>query len=562
MQQPFNEGGRRLPPRELPPETTTKQRPRQRTQEELEALRRERAEQPMLYDDFDTYYHAPRQGGRPRRKAAHNILWGIVLVLCLLLEASLGVLMAPQLLGIHIEGTPSYAFVGGSILEYDEAAYREFDDMRRQMDSNAIFYGVSIDGVDVGGMTRQQAREAVEAVLPAEGAQFDISIQIDGDEWLVGSQEIPMSRNVEDVVQRAYAIGRSNTTTVRHSGITPLQERMNAVQQLKTEPAALTTSVTFDHAALRSLTDIVAARYNRDPVNAAVTAFDFSTKRFSYSEDAAGKYLSADALYNQVVSHVDSGDYYAVVRMQSEEVLADVTKTELMNGLCRISTYTTSTTSNANRNTNVELSAQAINGIVVGPGEVFSFNQATGQRTAAKGYREATAISGGQTKPEVGGGVCQTSSTLFNAVARANLEIVTRSPHAWPSSYVKEGMDATVNWPGLDFQFRNNTDFPIYIVAWYRDRKVTVEIYGMGLENGATIDLESTCIRTIKAPTETKMVLNESLPKGTKETTVEARNGSVWETYQVWYVNGKEIKRELLCTSTYKAYQKTVEYNE
>ena len=125
------------------------------------------------------------------------------------------------------------------------------------------------------------------------------------------------------------------------------------------------------------------------------------------------------------------------------------------------------------------------------PHETFSFNQATGERTAAKGYKEAAAISGGTTRDEIGGGVCQTSSTLFNAVARANLEIIERNPHAWPSNYVEKGFDATVNWPGLDFKFKNNTDWPVFIVAGYSNQKVTVNIYGMHLGAGGEHDLKS-----------------------------------------------------------------------
>ena len=125
--------------------------------------------------------------------------------------------------------------------------------------------------------------------------------------------------------------------------------------------------------------------------------------------------------------------------------------------------------------------------------------------------------------PEVGGGVCQTSSTLFNAVARANLEIVYRSPHAWPSSYVQKGMDATVNWPNLDFKFKNDTEWPIYIVANYSKQKCTVEIYGMLLPDGVSIDLESTVTRTIDPPSDTKYVQNTKLAAGTQQTTIKKR---------------------------------------
>ena len=123
-------------------------------------------------------------------------------------------------------------------------------------------------------------------------------------------------------------------------------------------------------------------------------------------------------------------------------------------------------------------------------------------------------------------------------------------------------MDATVNWPGLDFKFLNSSAYPIYIVAEYSKRTVTVSIYGHSLGDGITIDLEHNKLQDLKAPGDTNYVLNEELPAGTEKTTVEARDGSIWETYKVWYQNGQEIKRELLCKSTYKAYQKTVEYNQ
>ena len=232
-----------------------------------------------------------------------------------------------------------------------------------------------------------------------------------------------------------------------------------------------------------------------------------------------------------------------------------------MNRFGLISAYTTNTTNNSNRNTNIQLSAQAINGRTVLPGEIFSFNGATGERTAAKGYKEAAAIAGGQSRDEIGGGVCQTSSTLFNAVVRADLEIIERNPHAWPSSYIEKGFDATVNWPGLDFKFRNNTDWPVFILAAYSNRKVTVNIYGMSLGSDTRIDLESELVRTIPKPAGTNYVINTALAVGESKKTVTARQGYEVNTWKVWYQGSRETKRELLFKTTYKAYQETVEYN-
>ena len=157
--------------------------------------------------------------------------------------------------------------------------------------------------------------------------------------------------------------------------------------------------------------------------------------------------------------------------------------------------------------------------------------------------------------------MCQTSSTLFNAVARANLEIVERSPHAWPSSYVEKGFDATVNWPGLDFKFKNNTEWPVFILAEYANQKVTVRLYGMSLGVDTRIDLESVTVRTLAQPEGTNYVINYSLAPGESKRTVKGRQGYVVDTWKVWYQGEREIKREKLFTSTYKAYQETIEYN-
>ena len=262
-----------------------------------------------------------------------------------------------------------------------------------------------------------------------------------------------------------------------------------------------------------------------------------------------------------MAAELDAGVTHKELRIVPEKIIAEYTKTELMNRFGLISAYTTSTTNNNNRNTNIQLSAQAINGKTVLPGEIFSFNGTTGERTAAKGYRDAPAISGGQSRDEIGGGVCQTSSTLFNAVARADLEIIERNPHAWPSSYIEKGLDATVNWPGLDFKFRNNTDWPIFIVAGYNKRKVTVNIYGMSLGSDVRIDLESALVRTIPQPEGTNYVINTELSPGESKKTVKGRKGYEVKTWKVWYQGNREIKREVLFTTTYKAYQETIEYN-
>ena len=517
---------------------------------------------PSLFDDFDRFESPLPENFRKRKKRLkHRGGWIAAMLFSLAGILFFSWLLLPQLTGSRFRFLPNIAFANGNLIRYDQNEYDVFRACVDTIFTDAIYPGVYIDDVQVGGMTRDQAISALEEPSDTAAPDFDITITVGNQSWHVTPERVPVSRNVAETVNRAWAQGRGNTAGLRGTGRTPFQERMDRASDLRSFPVSLKTERTWDHAALRELCEGIANYVNRDPVNSMVATFDFGTREFTFTDDLPGAYLNPDLLYRRTAEMLDGGDYHGSLFMTPEKLLAEVTKTELMNSFGLISSYTTSTTSNKNRNTNISLSAQAINGTTVLPGETFSFNAATGERTAEKGYKPATAISGGATRDEIGGGVCQTSSTLFNAVARANLEIVDRSPHAWPSSYVEKGFDATVNWPDLDFKFKNNTDWPIFIIAAYANQKVSASVYGMSLGVDTSIDLESITTRTLPQPEGTNYVINTALNVGESKKTVTGRKGYVVETWKVWYQGKREVRRELLFTSTYKAYQETIEYN-
>ena len=518
-----------------------------------------------VYSDFDQTDFSARAAKpirKKKRKDKHTFLWLMVSVICLTATVLLLMFAMPQLTGLPYTSMPNFVFVNGSIIQLDDAMNATHEAYRQFMSGDRIFSGVYIDGVHVGGMTRAEARDAVSLVPGGEGSTFAITVDVGGNVWSIDSNTVPLYRNIDEVVLQAYAVGRMNTTAIRGTNVTPFRQRLSTVQDALTNPRSFTTVTTYDRDVVRQMVDTIAASINREPVNASVATFDPAKKVFTFNSDESGVYVDADQIYQTVVGLLDSGVYHQSVWVEPQIVLAQVTKAELMNSFGRISSFTTETTSSANRNTNIKLSAEAISHTTLLPGETFSFNQATGQRTEAKGYKPAAAIAGGETFDEIGGGVCQTSSTLFNAVARANLKIVERDPHAWPSNYVEKGEDATVNWPNLDFRFQNDTEWPIFIVANYANRKVTVEIYGKMLDEGVTIDLYSETTYVKEPPAEPLYVYNPDLKVGQEKTTVKARTGYTVETYKVWYKNGKEIGREKLHTSHYKMYQQTIEYND
>ena len=441
------------------------------------------------------------------------------------------------------------------------AAYRPFRQQVTATQQEVFAPGVYVDNVRIGGMTRAQAEAALRQSGTNPAADLHITLNIDGQTWIMTSSELPFTQNLSAVLDTAYAIGRQGTVDTIGNAMTPFAYRYAHLNHTLTTPAYLNTEVTYDRAAVRELVAIIENNIDREPVDAQVATFDFASRSFTFTQDAQGKKLDGDALYQKIVAALDARNYTAVIAMESDVLTPTVTRVELMNSFALVSSFTTETTSSQNRNSNINLAANAISGTVVMPGETFSFNQATGQRTTEKGYLPAAAIAGGATVDEVGGGVCQVSSTLFNAAAMAGLTILTRYPHTWPSNYVDKGRDATVNWPNLDFTFRNDKTTPVFIVAYYQNRKCTVEIYGATLGAGESIQLVTQLISQTDPPAEPLYEQNPLLAPGTMQEKKKARTGYVVDTYKVYLRNGAEYKREKLCTSTYKMIQQVIEYN-
>ena len=210
----------------------------------------------------------------------------------------------------------------------------------------------------------------------------------------------------------------------------------------------------------------------------------------------------------------------------------------------------------AARISNVKLSASSINGYVMNTGDVFSYNGVVGKRTAANGYQPAPAYVKGETVDEIGGGICQTSSTLYLACLRGNLEITERHAHRYIPAYIAAGMDATVSWGGPDYKFTNDTDYPIKIVTSYEGGYLTVKLLGTNV-TGITAKMTNEKLST----TDFQVVYEDdpTLAPGTEKVKTTPYTGSKWKTYRNLYdANGKLISSTYEDTSDYKARNKVI----
>lgn len=231
--------------------------------------------------------------------------------------------------------------------------------------------------------------------------------------------------------------------------------------------------------------------------------------------------------------------------------LADL-KWELYSDL--LGTYSTSFSTDygyANRNNNIQVSAQYINGTIVMPGDTFSFNKTVGNcGLASRGFKMATIYSGGKVEQGMGGGVCQVSSTLYNAVIYANLEIVQRDNHGYTVSYVPCSRDATIYYPYLDFKFKNTREYPIKIVAEYSNAgKITFSIYGTKQDDEYDVSIESYVLTRI--PKSITYVNDNTLEKGKTVTDIYGQDGFTSIAYKVLKKDGKVVKKTVLSNDTY-----------
>ena len=240
--------------------------------------------------------------------------------------------------------------------------------------------------------------------------------------------------------------------------------------------------------------------------------------------------------------------------VKAKAIVPSITKEDLEKNLFKdvLGEYTTTVNGSSVRKNNVRLAGEKCNVILL-PGEEFSYNQTVGKRTKENGFGEAGAYLNGETVQEVGGGVCQASSTLYNAVVLANLEVTERTNHTYISSYVPIGRDATVSWGGPDFKFKNNRDYPIKIVASYAGGKLTCKIIGTDVDGSY---VKFTSERTGDVAYNTKYENDATIPEGQQVTKQAGSNGGKAVSYRLVYdKDGKLLSKKKEANSYYKGHE-------
>lgn len=428
---------------------------------------------------------------------------------------------------------------------------------------NVFCNNVYVDGIHLGGMTAQQAYDAVQAQATQRESSWYVRLMY-GQQVVatITADALGMRTQVKEVLQNAWQLG--------HTG--SIFDRQQAMQQLSVQPyEAYTTIPSADTSVIDQLLSTIQKDVYKAPQDAALLAFNTASPSdpFVYQYEVIGRTLDIEPLKNTLytmVSRMESGDLEVVpTPIQPNVTVADLQKQHTL-----IADITTkiSSSSTENRTNNVRRACELISGTIIKPGDKFSFNTVVGPRSYKNGFFDAVEYAYSQEIMGVGGGVCQVSSTLYLAALRSGMTIVKREPHSMEVSYTVYGQDATVNYDGkkIDFVFRNSAEGPVYITAEVEEKgskkksySCRVRIFGPSLGENTFYDIESITTEILKPSEEIVYVPDKELQYVTYTDQTKkisgAKEGYVVETYRSKVVDGVEVERELISTDTYKARQ-------
>ncbi len=457
------------------------------------------------------YYRRKRRKERERRK-----------------RMFVGVAVAVLVLALAVIGAKKLIRLGQSAAAQSAAA-------ESTVEETALKTAVTINDVDITGMSRMEARKAVlqkyqwgmKAVLEQAG---------EGDEPYPISDLL--SVKLDKILDEIY------------SSKAPTDSYALDAEGLDAEIAAEAAAM--------------AERWNVQAKNGAVSGYNKETNSFSYSDSVDGRSVNQEAAAAAIRTAMQEKNYGEELRIPAEIQKAELSAAQAKEQYRVIGTFTTEATANADRNNNLKLACEAIDGTILQVGEEFSFNHTTGNRTLEKGYKPAGAYLNGKVVLEPGGGVCQISSTLYNAVIKAGLTPTERHAHTFEPSYVTPGEDAAVSYDGYsgpDMRFVNTTNSAVALRANFHDRTVTMSVIGLPvLEEGVTISLHS--VKTEEYDNGgVEYVEDTTLQPGIEKQITGGSMGSRWVTNIVTKKNGEVQSDVFFHNSGYKGHSKKIARN-
>ena len=400
--------------------------------------------------------------------------------------------------------------------------------------------GVKIDSVNVSDMTEKEVKKAVKSHVKKK-TNIKVQLRINKDKITTTLKDLGYKWENRELVEQVMEVGKQGNVIKRYKDSVDLKKNGKTFE----------LKMGIDQKKMKAKLEELCKAFNVDAKNASLKATGHGFKIIAEKEGCEVDY---ETTANQLVSYIEKQwDKKSAIQL---EATTKITKPKYTTKDCKkvsntpMGSYTTQFTAGVvNRNANIRNGAEKLNGNVVYPGERFSCNEHLVPWTEDNGWKPAGTYSEGSVVDSLGGGICQVSSTLYNALLNAEIKVVERYPHSMAVSYVPLSADAALAGDYKDLVFENNTDAPIYVQGVYTEGAITFNIYGHDTrKKGHSVEYVSKTTKTIPIKTATKK--DPTLPAGTKKVT-PGHVGYVAELYKITYENGKQVSKELVHTSTY-----------
>lgn len=408
--------------------------------------------------------------------------------------------------------------------------------MNIQIKSDKILKHTYINDINIGSLTQKEAIEKLKQKYTTK----NLDLTYTDKKWLIKDESFDFDYDIDSTVKKAYDANRKSTF---------LKNIENTAKANLGSKNYIKMDMQYNEKKLEKEIKKIAKDINVDVKNATI-AIDNS--QVIVNDGESGLSVNVKESIKNIIRALEKGKH-------SEELIVtkvepSIKKEQLQDVDTLLGSYSTKFDSSVSgRSTNIKIATSRTSDVLLMPGDTFSYNEHTGMRTLENGYKNAPVIVQGVVQEGVGGGVCQVSSTLYNSVLYSGLELVDIKNHSIPSTYVPKGRDATVTDGGIDFVFKNNLKYPVYIKNYVSGNIITCQIYGSSKDN-QNIEISTNIDGVSVAPI--KKVDDATLEKGKEKELESGRNGYTVSTYRIYTdQNGKVIKKEKVATSYYPKKQ-------
>ncbi|MEF9991382.1 MAG: VanW family protein [Romboutsia sp.] len=408
-----------------------------------------------------------------------------------------------------------------------------------EINGDRIAKNTYINNVNIGGLSKSEAINMLDKDFRLEKIEFTYNSQ----SWNIEPSAVDFSYNTKETVENAYKINRSSTF---------IENLTKTIKSNFFKKNNLNIIIEYNKDKLSKEIEGIAKNIDIEVKDALIS---ISGSEINVSDEVEGLKVNIDETLKNFDKEIKKD--ITTINLAVAKVDAKVTKNQLKEVDTVLGSYSTKISGSVTgKHTNIKLATKKTSNVLLMPGDTFSYNEHTGLRSVANGFTNAPVIVQGVLQEGLGGGVCQVSSTLYNATLYAGLEYMQLKNHSIPSGYVDMGRDATVSDTGLDFVFKNNLQYPIYIKNYVSGNTVVCQVYGSSKDK-QNISISTNIDGVTEAPV--KKVNDPTIPNGEEKVLEKGRNAYTVSTYRIYKdKNGSVTRKEKVYTSYYPKKQEIV----